>query len=371
LPSTDRIDTDDYRFMARALELAERGYYSTRPNPRVGCVVAKGGLIVGEGFHYRAGEPHAEVNALGDAAHDARGATVYVTLEPCSHHGRTPPCTDALISAGVARVVYAAGDPNPRVGGRGARKLREAGIEVTDSIMADQAVVLNRGFFRRMRDGVPFVSVKLGMTIDAKVALESGASKWITSPAARADVQRLRAASDAIVTGVGTVVADDPALTVRDQRFDTGGLQPLRVILDTDLRVSPSSRIFCAPGETLVFTASDDMAAAEALRNKGASVEQCPRTPDGLDLAAILRRLGEREVNEVLVEAGPTVAGAFMQSGLFDELILYMAPRIFGERARDAFQIPPPLSVDSAIAFEFVDLRRVGSDLRVTLKPGL
>jgi diaminohydroxyphosphoribosylaminopyrimidine deaminase/5-amino-6-(5-phosphoribosylamino)uracil reductase len=213
------------------------------------------------------------------------------------------------------------------------------------------------------------VSIKLGMTMDAKIALESGASKWITSPAARADVQRLRAASDAIVTGAGTVVADDPALTVRDQRFDTGGRQPLRVILDSDLRVPPSSRIFCAPGETLVFTASETIAAAEALRIKGVSIEQCPRNVNGLDLATILRRLGEREVNEVLVEAGPAVAGAFMQSGLFDELVLYMAPKIFGARARDAFQVPPPLSLDTAAALDFVDVRRVGSDLRITLRP--
>ncbi len=219
--------------MTRAIELARKGYYSARPNPRVGCLLTKAGEVVGEGFHYRAGEPHAEIMALRSARERARGATAYVTLEPCCHHGRTPPCTHALIEAGVSRVVYASGDPNPRVAGGGVAQLNAAGVEVGAPILTAEAERLNRGFFRRMRDGVPFVTVKVGMSLDAKIALESGESRWITSAAARADVQRLRAESGAVVTGVGTVIADDPALTVRDARFDIAGLQPLRVILDS------------------------------------------------------------------------------------------------------------------------------------------
>jgi diaminohydroxyphosphoribosylaminopyrimidine deaminase / 5-amino-6-(5-phosphoribosylamino)uracil reductase len=364
-----RTATDDHRIMARALQLARQGYYSARPNPRVGCVVTKDGRIVGEGYHYRAGEPHAEVNALREAGDAARGGTAYVTLEPCCHRGRTSPCTGALIAARVARVVYATGDPNPRVAGRGARQLRAAGIEVTDSVMADQAVVLNRGFFRRMRDGVPFVSIKIGMTMDGKVALESGASQWITSAPARADVQRLRAASGAILTGVETVIADDPSLTVRDERFDIGGRQPLRVILDTRARVPPSSRIFRQPGETLVFTVNDGDKAVDALAAVGAIVEHAPRSPAGLDLEAILRRLAVREINDVLIEAGPRIVGGFIREGLFDELLIYVAPTIFGDSARDAFKLPLLTSLDSATALEFVDIRRVGADLRVTLQP--
>ena len=367
--ATLRVETDDYRFMARALELARRGYYSARPNPRVGCVLTKDGRIIGEGFHYRAGEMHAEVNALRDAGDAARGGTAYVTLEPCCHQGGTPPCSSALIEAGVVRVVYAAGDPNPRVAGGGARQLRAAGIEVTDSIMVNEAVILNRGFFRRMYHCVPLVKVKIGMTIDARIALESGASQWITSAEARADVQCLRAASGAILTGVGTVIADDPALTVRDDRFDIAGRQPLRVILDTHLRIPPSSRVFSEVGETRVFSTTDEGAAADALRAAGAIVERCPESLGGLDLKAVLQRLGEWEINDVLIEAGPTVASAFLQAGLCDELIVYVAPVIFGNSAHDAFRLPAPAGVNSANGLEFVDLRRVGPDLRLTLKP--
>ncbi|HJP37159.1 MAG: bifunctional diaminohydroxyphosphoribosylaminopyrimidine deaminase/5-amino-6-(5-phosphoribosylamino)uracil reductase RibD [Gammaproteobacteria bacterium] len=364
-----RTDSDDYRFMARAFELARRAYYSARPNPRVGCVLAKDSRIIGEGFHYRAGEAHAEVNALREAGDAARGGTAYTTLEPCSHQGRTPPCSSALIEAGVARVVYAVGDPDPRVAGRGAHQLRAAGIRVSDSIMAEEAVTLNRGFFRRMRDRVPMVRVKIGMTLDAKIALQNGASQWITSAEARADGQRLRAESGAILTGVGTVIADDPALTVRDDRFDLGGRQPLRVVLDTNLRVPPSSRVFREAGETRVLSVIDQGGAADALRTVGASVKRCPESPEGLNLEAVLRHLGECEINDVLVEAGPTVVSAFLQGGLCDELIVYTAPRIFGDSARDSFRLPPPVGLNTAAALEFVDSRRVGPDLRITLKP--
>ncbi len=361
-------DAEDYKFMARALALAAQGYYSTRPNPRVGCVVTSNGNVVGEGFHYRAGEPHAEVNALRAAGVHARGATVYVSLEPCCHQGRTPPCTDALIEAGVRRVVYAASDPNPRVAGNGESQLRAAGIDVRASVMAEAAAEVNRGFMHRMRDGLPFVTLKTGMTMDAKIALESGASQWITSASARADVQRLRAASGAIVTGVGTVVADDPALTVRDERFDTAGMQPLRVILDTHLRTPTSSKIFRGAGETLVFTGSQDGRLADALIAQGAIVEECPVVATGLDLNAVLRRLAEREVNDVLVEAGPGINGAFIHQGLFDEIIVYVAPKLFGNTATDAFVLPAIPTIDMAVKLTYENVRIIGSDLRLTMR---
>lgn len=367
--TTPGSDADDHKFMAQALALAERGYYSARPNPRVGCVVTNNGNVVGEGFHYRAGEPHAEVNALHAAGAHARGATVYVSLEPCCHQGRTPPCTDALITAGVRRVVYAASDPNPQVSGNGELQLRAAGIEVLGSVMAESAVEINRGFMQRMRIGVPFVTLKIGMTLDAKIALASGASQWITSAAARADVQRLRAANGAVVTGVGTVVADDPALTVRDERFDTAGMQPLRVILDTHLRTPPSSRIFRGAGDTLVFTGSEDGRLADALIAQGAVVEGCPVVASGVDLNVVLRRLAEREVNDVLVEAGAGVVGAFVHQGLFDEIVVYIAPKLFGNSATDAFVLPAYQNIDSACKLNYANVRTIGSDLRLTLRP--
>ncbi len=357
--------------MAHALRLAAQGYYSARPNPRVGCVITHNSQVISEGFHYRAGEPHAEANALSAAGDRARGSTAYVTLEPCCHQGRTPPCTDALIAAGVSRVVYAASDPNPRVSGSGARALIAAGIEVVDSVLNTEAEEMNRGFMRRMRDGLPLVVVKVGMTMDAKIALETGASQWITSAAARADVQRLRAASGAIITGVGTVIADDPALTVRDNRFDTGGTQPLRVILDTHLRCPPSAKIFREAGETLVFTASKDLQRTDALRALGVMVELCPASVAGLDLETVLRRLAAREVNDVLIEAGPAVVSAFVRDRLFDDLVIYLAPKLFGNCATDAFALPALSSIDAAMGLEIADVRQVGPDLRISMRQSL
>jgi len=359
---------EDFRFMARALRLAERGYYSARPNPRVGCVISRGGSVIGEGYHRRAGEPHAEINALKDAG-DASGASVYVTLEPCSHHGLTPPCAEALIEAGVARVVYAVADPNPRVAGSGAARLAGAGIEVVGAVMSAPATRLNRGFFRRMHDGLPFVTIKLGMSTDAKVALQSGASQWITSPAARADVQRLRAGAGAIITGSGTVVADDPALNVRDPRFVADLEQPLRVVLDSRLRISPEARIFSEPGGALVFTASADPEKLSAFRERGIEVEKCDAARTGLDLEYILKHLARRGINDVLVEAGPTLSAAFMQAARYDELVCYVAPKLIGTDARDAFMLAAPASLAEATELEFADVRRVGADLRLTLAP--
>ncbi len=358
----------DFEFMARALQLAERGYYSAKPNPRVGCVLVKGERIIGEGYHYAAGMPHAEVDALA-RVREPRGATAYVTLEPCCHHGRTPPCAEALIEAGIARVVYAVGDPNPRVDGGGAARLRAAGVDVCAGIMAQAAERLNRGFFRRMRSGVPFVTVKLGMSIDARTALPSGASQWITSPAARADVQRLRATAGAVVTGSGTIIADDPSLTVRDERFDIAGVQPLRVVLDSNLRAQPPLKLFATPGEVLVFTAAADDRFAAGLRGAGAHIECVPRTGAGLDLTAILERLATRNVNEVLVEAGPTLTAAFIAGDFADEIVAYVAPRILGHDARSAFALPAPPTLAAARELEIVDVRQLGDDLRLTFRP--
>ena len=359
----------DHQMMARALQLAVRGFYSTKPNPRVGCVIANDGKIVGEGFHHRAGEPHAEVNALTDANDRARGATAYVTLEPCCHHGRTPPCAEALIESGVTRVVYACADPNPQVNGGGAQRLRDAGISVTGGVMTAQAMRQNRGFFSRMRSGRPFVTLKLGMTLDAKTALDSGASQWITGEPARGDVQRLRAASGAIITGVGTVNSDDPSLNVRSDRFDIGNQQPLRVVLDSGLRCSPTSRLLHLQGETLIFTASRDELAIQKLTAAGARVESAEHQDDGLDLCEILDRLAAREINDVLVEAGATLCGSFISQRLFDEIVIYMAPKLFGDSARDGFKLISPLQVADAPALEFMDIRKIGQDLRITLRP--
>ena len=361
-------DARDFEFMARALQLAERGYYSAKPNPRVGCVLVRDDRIIGEGYHYAAGKPHAEIEALRDTS-EPRGATAYVTLEPCCHHGRTPPCADALIEAGIARVVYAVGDPNPRVDGGGAARLVAAGVEVRAGVMAEAAERLNRGFFRRMRAGVPFVTVKLGMSLDARTALPTGESQWITSPCARNDVQRLRAEAGAIVTGRGTIVADDPSLTVRDRRFDIAGVQPLRVILDSELRTKPPLKLFETPGEVLVFTASDDAKAAAAFQDAGADVERVPRVDRGLDLAVILQRLAARNINDVLVEAGPTLAAAFIAGECADEIVAYVAPKILGDNAMSAFAMSAPASLGLVRNLEFVDVRQLGGDLRLTLAP--
>ncbi|MFT4563821.1 MAG: diaminohydroxyphosphoribosylaminopyrimidine deaminase [Gammaproteobacteria bacterium] len=360
---------DDYRWMARALELAKRGYYSTRPNPRVGCVVVKDNEVVGEGFHYRAGEAHAEVHALEAAGDDALGATAYVTLEPCCHTGRTPPCTAKLIAAKVGRVVCASSDPNPRVGGRGVEQLRDAGITVIEGVMSAEAMQLNRGFLSRMERQSPFVRVKLGTTLDGKIALASGVSEWVTGPAARADVQRLRAQCGAVLTGVGTVCADDPSLNLRTASYDTAGQQPLRVVIDSRLRCEAASQVFHLPGQVLVFTASDDEARISELHATGAIIEQCAHGPLGIDLASVFARLAEYEINEVLVEAGPSLVGSLIRDSLFDELIIYMAPKLFGDTARDGFKLPSLSLISDAPALEFVDVRRVGSDLRIVLRP--
>lgn len=365
------FSAEDHAFMARALQLAVRGRFTTRPNPRVGCVLVREGRIVAEGFHHRAGEAHAEAAALNVAGPDARGCTAYVTLEPCAHHGRTPPCADALIAAGVARVVYAVADPNPHVTGGGASRLRAAGIPSEGGLLMAEARDLNRGFLLRCEHGRPFVTLKMGMSLDGRVALANGESQWITGTESRADVQRLRAGSCAVLTGIGTVLADDPRLDVRDPRFDTAGRPPARVILDSALRTPPAAKIFSVPGEVIVFTANTDLGRADALRERGARVEAVASRAGRLDLTAVLSRLGTLGMNEVLVEAGPGVAGSLLSAHLVDELILYIAPMLLGTGARDAFAWPSLAGLAEAPRFSCVEVRRTGADQRMILRPGL
>ena len=361
--------TEDARWMALALEEAARGRSSTRPNPRVGCVLVHNGELVASGFHHHAGGPHAERVALAAAGPRARGTTAYVTLEPCCHHGRTPPCTEGLIEAGVARVVYAARDPNPRVDGGGALALQQAGIAVTGEVLAAEARALNRGFFSRYGRGRPWLTLKLGMSLDGRTALANGASQWITGEPARADVQRLRAESCAVMTGSGTVLADDPRLDVRDSQFDLGGRAPLRVVLDRDLTTPPNARVLGTDGNCVLFTASHDPARATALEAAGARLERIRLGPGGLDLSTVLARLAALEVNELLVEAGPRLAASLLEQSLIDELIVYLAPVVLGADARAAFASHGLTALADASRWQFVDTHALGRDLRLTLTP--
>jgi diaminohydroxyphosphoribosylaminopyrimidine deaminase/5-amino-6-(5-phosphoribosylamino)uracil reductase len=367
---TTYSDFDRYA-MARALELAARGSATTQPNPRVGCVIAKDGRIIAEGWHERAGGPHAEVAALralqsspGGLA-SARDSTVYTNLEPCSHHGRTPPCSDALVSARVARVVFSIPDPNPKVAGRGAVLLTQAGIKVDIGLLEVEAEELNAGFLKRMRHGTPFVRVKVGMSLDGRTALANGQSRWITSEAAREDVQHWRANSAAVLTGIGTVLADDPQLNVR---LPDVVRQPTIVVLDAKARTPPVARLFNGGGSVVVFTNSNSAAGSDALRQKGARVEAVAGA-DSLDLAAVLANLGEMEVNEVLVEAGPTLTGALVRERLADELLLYIAPKLLGPQGRPLFDLPQLEDLQQAQTFEILETRQVGSDLRLRMRP--
>ncbi|HKJ76205.1 MAG TPA: bifunctional diaminohydroxyphosphoribosylaminopyrimidine deaminase/5-amino-6-(5-phosphoribosylamino)uracil reductase RibD [Gammaproteobacteria bacterium] len=355
----------DHAHMARAVRLASKGLYTTDPNPRVGCVLVADGEVVGEGWHEYAGGPHAEVHALEQAGEKARDATAYVTLEPCCHHGRTGPCSDALVEAGVARVVVAAGDPNPRVSGEGLGRLQAAGIEVEEGLLRGQAEALNPGFVRRMRDGRPFVRSKLAMSLDGRTAMASGESRWITSEAARTDVHRLRARSSAIVTGIGTVLADDPSLTVRLEDLPEPR-QPLRVVLDPRLSLPESARMLSLPGRTLVVTAADDPEQQERLEAAGAEVLRLPGGPDSIDLPAMLEELGRREVNEVLLETGATLSGAMLQAGLLDEIVVYMAPLLMGDGARGLFHLPGLEEMAGRVELEIDEMRAVGRDWRIT-----
>ncbi|MBN1006970.1 bifunctional diaminohydroxyphosphoribosylaminopyrimidine deaminase/5-amino-6-(5-phosphoribosylamino)uracil reductase RibD [Amphritea pacifica] len=364
----------DHTFMSRAIQIAWQGLYTTGPNPRVGCVLVKDGQPVAEGYHRKAGEGHAEVNALRSAGEQAQGCTAYVTLEPCSHFGKTPPCADALIAAGVAEVVVGMVDPNPRVSGNGIAKLQQAGISVRVGLMESQCRALNPGFIQRMATKMPFVRLKMAASLDGRTAMASGESQWITGPLARQDVQRLRARSSAVISGVSSVISDDASLNIRaaelglDNAAEVAERQPLRVVLDSNGRMPEQAKMFGLPGRTLIVSCVDapafiaDIDSAEWLI--------LPGEQGRIDLHQLLQELARRECNEVLVEAGATLAGAFVEAGLMDELVLYQAMKLLGSSALPMFQLPLD-KMSQQKKLTLVDSRMLGNDLRLTLVPGL
>ncbi len=366
---SDTFSAEDKIHMARAVDLAARGLYTTDPNPRVGCVLTREGRILGEGWHERAGEAHAEVRALRAASGEVRGATAYVTLEPCSHTGRTPPCVDALIAAGIGRVVCSSIDPNPQVAGKGIERLRAAGITVSVGALANEARALNPGFFSRFERGRPWTRLKLAMSLDARTAPAGGGAMWISGEASRADVQHWRARSSAVLTGAGTVRVDDPRLDVR-LTYGPWVRQPLKVLLDPALSCPPAARLF-AGGATLVFAAeAAPESAALAAHRPPVTVERVPAASDRrLDLDAVIARLTAREVNELLVECGPRLAAAFLAARQVDELIVYVAPILLGADAPPLTALTGAEAQESAAAFDIADVERIGADLRLILTP--
>ena len=368
-------DLTDRQLMARAIQLAERGLYSTEPNPRVGCVIARGEQVVGEGWHVRAGEGHAEVNALRMAGEQASDATAYVTLEPCSHFGKTPPCADALIQAGVRRVVAAMQDPNPQVAGQGLQRLREAGIDVSCGLLEAEARQLNPGFIKRMQQGLPWVRLKLAMSLDGRTAMANGESQWITGPHARADVQRLRARSGAIISGADSVLLDDSALTVRATELGldaelaqaAAARQPLRVLVDGRLRVPLERRLFREAGPVLVVCCDSRQRQAD-YQAQQVELLSMPGSDGHVNLPQLLAELARRGCNEVLVESGAQLAGAFWRGGLVDELIIYMAPRLLGSNARALLELPFD-SMAEALDVQITDMRALGNDWRISARP--
>ncbi len=363
-------------WMAQACQLAQKGFYTTHPNPRVGCVLVKEGKKIGEGFHHKAGEAHAEINALQSSDIDSTGAIAYVTLEPCSHHGKTGPCAQALIDAQVSCVVFGMQDPNPQVAGNGLAKLKAAGIQVVGPILESECAALNKGFIKRMTEGLPFIRLKMAMSLDGRTAMESGESQWITGADARMDVQRLRAQSDAIVTGIGTVLADNPSMTVRidsdDMATDPKTVrQPKRIILDTALSITPESKILYPSNQVTIFSIEEEIEAEHlnALHKKGVQVSFADRGEDGrMDLLQIMEQLADQGINEVLVESGSELAGSFLQQGLVDEVVVYMAPKLMGSLARPLFQLPLD-AMDDSIDLTVQSVRQVGQDLRITFAP--
>ncbi len=366
----------DHQCMATALKLAARGIFSPHPNPRVGCVIANGEKIIGRGWHEYAGGPHAEIAALRDAQEDVKGTTAYITLEPCSHHGRTPPCTEALLSAGVCRVVVASADPNPQVNGQGLKQLSNAGLVVDMGLMADEAEALNQGFFMRMRKGRPWVRVKTAISLDGRTALGNGESKWISSEVSRRDVQKWRARSAAVLTGIGTVLADNPAMNVRldiqhgqnGQHGQASGRQPLRIIADSRWRTPAHSRILADPAMAII-AGTRDVPVPPALAATGARCMSLPAIAGRTDLVALLRRLAEMELNEVQVEAGARLCGALLKNRLVDEILIYQAPLLLGEGAPGPFSFGPLESMDERTHLKLLETRRLGNDWRFRLEP--
>jgi len=352
--------------MAHALRLAKRGRYTAHPNPMVGCVLVRDGEVVGEGWHKVAGEAHAEINALKDAGDKASGATAYVTLEPCSHHGKMPPCAAALIKARVAEVVVGLEDPNPEVDGDGLAALTGAGIQTRVGLMQGEVEKLLSGFISRVTRSKPFVRLKVASSLDGCIAMSSGESQWITGAEARADVQKLRARSGAIMTGIGTVLADDPSFTVRDASLDVGDRQPLRVVLDNDLRMPLSAEMLVLPGKTIIYCINDKK--QQVLIDAGVEVVMVGQNEGHVDAAEVLGDLARREVNDVLVEAGPTLAGNLMSNGFVDELVIYQSPHIMGSETMGMFETPMWTELADRKTLDIIDVRRVGSDTRITAR---
>ena len=365
----------DAQYMLRAIQLARLGHYTTRPNPNVGCVIVKQGKIIGEGFHRKAGEPHAEINALSEAGAEAEDATVYVTLEPCSHTGRTPPCANALIKASVKRVVIAMTDPNPKVAGEGVAKLRDAGIEVSENLLGAPAKQLNPGFIKRMQTGLPYVRVKLAVSLDGRTAMANGESKWITGAQARADVHRMRASAGAIITGSGTVIKDDPELGFRLEEYpqlcseipqDTQ--QPLKVVIDSALKIPASARILAKADPVMIATVRGNDQ-AEVFAKAGLAIEEYESVRGKVPLRRLLEDLAAHEINDVMVESGPGLAGAFLDQQLADELVIYVAPHIMGDAARGMLTLPGLEQMQDRVSLSIQDIRAVGEDWRITAKP--
>jgi len=362
---------DDQQFMALALQLAQRGRYTTAPNPNVGCVLTQHGQIIGQGWHAKAGGPHAEVAALRHATQTTSGATAYITLEPCCHHGRTPPCTQALIDAKINRVVIAMLDPNPLMAGKGVKILQDHGIEVKIGLLEEQAQRLNLGYIKRMTEHKPWLCSKIAMSLDGRTALASGESQWITQAYARQDVQDLRAQSCAIITGIETVLHDDPLLTIREPSLlkirDT---QPCRVILDTQLRLSATAKLFQINANVLVFTRNNDPQKISDLQAAGAEIIVLPHyDAQRIPIDQVSRELASRQMNNVMLECGATLNGAFLTAKLIDELVIYMAPSLLGGTARGAFHLPHVQTMAKKVSLEIVDIRAVGKDWRITAKP--
>lgn len=358
------FSSTDYVFMSEAIRLAEKGLYTTSPNPRVGCVIVKNGEIIGRGWHEKAGLPHAEINALKQAATEVKGSTVYVTLEPCCHHGRTPPCTDALINAGIAKLIIAMQDPNPLVAGKGIQQLRTAGIEVQYGLLEAQANQLNIGFVSRMVRQRPWIRVKIAASLDGKIALANGKSQWITGEAARTDVHRSRARSCAILTGINTIKHDDPELSVRHVQTTR---QPLRVILDNRLEITTNAKVLQKTG-SLIFTTLQDSEKIQSLMEKGAQVIVLPSPTGKLDLAEVMSKLAEFELNEILVEAGSTLNGALIESRFVDEIIIYCAPILLGNSAQSMLNLPELTSLAQKWKLEITEIGKVGCDIKITAK---
>lgn len=368
-------DSLDLHYLSRSIQLAKKGLYTSQPNPRVGCVIVLNDDIVGEGYHQQAGGPHAEIHALQQAGHKAKGATAYVSLEPCSHQGKTPPCADALIKAGISRVVCAMQDPNPLVAGKGLKKLQQAGIEILSGLMQQEAQSINPGFVKRMQTAMPYVRVKLAMSLDGRTAMSSGESQWITGPDARADVQKLRARSSVVLTGSGTVLVDDPSMNVRISAQDIGAeinpYQPLRAIIDGDLKVATDQKIFYQAGQTLVFTHAVKCAQAEASADSASrKIVGIAEKNGKLDLAQVLKYLAQKhQANEVHVEAGSELCGALLDQHLVDEIVLYIAPIIMGDSAKGLFHLPELQKMSQRIELNITEICPIGKDWRLTARP--